>query len=269
MRFCDLFKRNWKEIKPRLEYEGNCYVRDYFRRKDKLSLEGGYKITEYLEWVRRTTIPAGKRLPYHRKNLEEILYILQGEGVIQVGEETYEIKSWDAVYIPTETSHTIYPTVEKQPLIYMEYAIRTPPNADEIHITEASMDEKVESNICIERWTTKNAKPGHNGTCWTYPVFTRDMMQYLLFATMMSVPEVLGYHRHNTEAVYYIDSGIGFIKIGGEELEVQPGDAIYIPSGIAHRCGTSLEEQALNVFCQGVAIPYDADVWVEEDLPDR
>ena len=263
-----MFKRNWREIKSRSAYKGTCYVRDYFRRKDKLSLEGGYKITEYLEWVRRVTIPAGKKLPYQKQNLEKILYILQGEGAIQVGMEKRKIKVWDAIYIPTETPHTIYSTVENQPLIYMDYAVRTPPDAEEIKTEEISMDEKVESKVQVERWCEKKAKPGHNGTCWTYSVFTRDMMQYLLFATMMSVPGVLGYHRHNTEAIYYVESGVGFIKVGGEEMEIQAGDAIYIPNGVAHRCRTTIEEQPLNVFCVGVAIPYDAEVWVIEDLPD-
>jgi hypothetical protein len=28
-----LFKRNWREIEPRLEYKRTCYLRDFFRRK--------------------------------------------------------------------------------------------------------------------------------------------------------------------------------------------------------------------------------------------
>jgi len=57
----------WRDIKTKLAYEGNCYVRDYFRRRDKPSLEGGYKVTEYLEWFRRTTIPNGKKLHTTRR----------------------------------------------------------------------------------------------------------------------------------------------------------------------------------------------------------
>ena len=263
-----MFKRNWREIEPRLEYKGTCYVRDFFRRKDKLALEGGFKVTEYLEWVRRTTIPAGKKLLYHKQNLDEALYILQGEGAIQVGEEIREIKAWDAVYIPTETPHTVYSTVDNQPLIYMDYAVRTPPDAEEIRIEETSIEEDVKSSVRVGRWSAQKGKPGHNGTCWTYSIFTRNMMQYLLFATMMSVPRTLGYHRHNTEAIYYVESGAGFIKVGGQEAEIQAGDAIYIPNSVAHRCTSTLKDQPLNVFCLGVAIPYDAQVWTEEDLPD-
>ena len=263
-----MFKRNWREIKPIYEYEGSCLSRYYFRRKDLLSLEGGYKVTEYLEWVRHITILTGKRLPYKRQNIEEILYILQGNGIIQVGDKKHEICAQDAVYIPPETPHTIYPTVEAQPLIYMNYGIRTPPEAEEVRRVTVSIDEKVDSNVRVERWTTKETSTGHNGTCRAYSLFTRDQMRYLLFGTMMTVPHVLGYHRHNSEAIYFIVSGMGFIKVAGEEQEVQDGDAVYIPPCIAHRCRTSLEGQPLNVFCQGVAVPYDAELWTIEDLPD-
>ena len=92
-------------------------------------------------------------------------------------------------------------------------------------------------------------------------------MKYILFATMMSVPKELGYHRHNTESIYYIYSGRGFVAVGGEEVSVMPGDAIYIPEGVPHNCRTTLNEQPLNILCLGIAIPYNAQVTVEENLP--
>ncbi|MCW4020959.1 MAG: cupin domain-containing protein [Candidatus Bathyarchaeota archaeon] len=263
-----MFKRNWKEIEPRLAYDETCYVRDYFRRKDQLSFEGGYKVTHHIEWVRRTAIRPGKRLPYRKQNLEEVIYILQGEGIVQAGEKKHNIKAWDTIYIPPETPHTLYSTVENQPLIYMDYAVRTPPDAGEIQINEASMDEKVESDVHVRRWTAIRSQLKHNNTCWVHTIFGKDTMKYIHSASIMTVPEVLGYHRHNTETTYYIDSGAGFMKQGGEEAAVQAGDAVYNPPQAAHRCWSSLKEQPLNVFCLGVAVPYDAQTWVEEDLPD-
>ncbi|RLI21085.1 hypothetical protein DRO47_04145 [Candidatus Bathyarchaeota archaeon] len=62
----------------------------------------------------------------------------------------------------------------------MDYGVRAPPEAKEIHVEKVSVGEKVKANIRIERWTTKECKPGHNGTCWIYGVFTRDMMKYVL-----------------------------------------------------------------------------------------
>lgn len=261
-----MFKRNWREIVPRLDFKETCYVRDFFRRKDMLSLEGGYKVTQYIEWVRRTTIPPNKKLPYHRQNLEQVLYILQGEGVIQIGNTKNDIITGDSVYIPNEIPHTIYSIIDEQPLVYMDYAVRTPPESDEIRIEYPKVKEE-KSDLKVKRWSDSKCESGHNDTCWTYPIFGREEMKYILFATMMSVPKVLGYHRHNTEAIYYVESGFGSIKVGGEDVDIRDGDSIYIPNGVAHRCESKLEDQPLNVFCFGVAIPYSAQVWVEEDLP--
>ncbi|MGQ9781117.1 MAG: cupin domain-containing protein [Nitrososphaeria archaeon] len=263
-----MFKRNWREIKPISEYDGSCLSRYFFRRKDQLSLEGGYKVTEYLEWVRHVTIPTDKRTPYKKQNIEEILYILQGDGLIQSGDDKYRVSAQDAVYIPSETSYTIHPTIDAQPLIYMNYGIRTPPDAREVNVMLSPVDNKPSSNILVERWTEKKTISGHSGTCQLYPIFTRSQMKYLLFATLMAVPKDLGYHRHNTEAIYFISSGMGSVKVAGEEAEVRDGDAVYIPPGIAHKCKPTVEGHPLNVFCQGVAVPYDAEVWTIEDLPD-
>ena len=264
-----MFKRNWDEIEPREEYNGMCFVRDYFRRKDKPKLAGGLKITEYLEWVRHSTIPADKELQYHRKNVEEMLFVLQGEGILKVGDALLNIRSNDVIYVPSWTPHSIRSSVCHQPLLTLEYAVRDPVNADEIRIEEVSGQEKGRYDVIVDRWTVKGFISEHHGTCWSWPTIRRESMKYLLFGTMMSVPDELEYHRHNTEAIYYIDSGRGNVTVGGEEVSVRPGDAIYIPDGVPHKCRNVLKEQPLNVFCVGVAIPYDSNVWVEEDIPNK
>jgi len=264
-----MFKRNWDEIEPRDEYNETCFVRDYFRRKDKPDLEGGLKITTYLEWIRHSTIPADNELLYHRKNIEEMLFILQGEGILKVGDDLLDIRSNDVIYIPPQTPHSLRSNIRHQPLLILEYAVRDPLYAEEIHVEEVSREEKGKYDVIVDRWTVKDVISEHHGTCWSWPTIRRESMKYLLFGTMMSVPGELGYHRHNTEAIYYIDSGRGYVTVGGEEVSVRPGDAIYIPNGVPHKCRTTLKEQPLNVFCVGVAIPYDSPVWVEEDLPTK
>ncbi|HDN62934.1 MAG TPA: hypothetical protein ENF56_03120 [Candidatus Bathyarchaeota archaeon] len=41
--------------------------------------------------------------------------MVQGGGIVQVGKEKYKIKTWDTVYIPPETPHTVYSTINNQP----------------------------------------------------------------------------------------------------------------------------------------------------------
>jgi mannose-6-phosphate isomerase-like protein (cupin superfamily) len=261
-----MFKRNWDEIIPREEYKGTAFIRDYFRRRDKPELEGGFKITQYLEWVRHTTVTSNGGIAYHRTNVEEILYILQGEGVLKISDKLFEISPGNVIYIPSNAPHSIRSKIPHQPLIFLEYGVRDPVDSD-IQIELLTNEEKGHYNAIIDRWMNKDYVPNHNDTCWSWPTLQKKSMKYLLFATMMSVPDKLSYHRHNSEAIYFIDSGRGYVTVAGEEVLVRPGDAIYMPSEVPHMCRTILKEQPLNVFCVGVATPYNTDVWVENGLP--
>ncbi|MBC7091776.1 MAG: cupin domain-containing protein [Nitrososphaeria archaeon] len=262
-----MYKRNWRDIEPIIENDGNSFARYYFRRNDLLELEGGIKVAKYWEWVKYVTIPWNKRPSYKGLNLEKILFMLQGWGVIQSNQNILEVKAHDTVYVPPGTEYTLCSKVEEQPIIFMEYCVRAPPDSKEVKAIE-STSEYSRNKILIEQWSSRKPKPGHEGTCYSYSIFTREQMKYFLFASMMCVPKVLGYHSHNSEAIYFIVSGKGRVKVAGEETEVCEGDAIYIPPRMAHRCYNLLQDQPLNVFCQGIADPYDAKVTTLENLPD-
>ncbi len=45
--------------------------------------------------------------PHRHRQLEEIYYILEGQGVMTVGDEEREVRAGDAIYIPREHRHTL------------------------------------------------------------------------------------------------------------------------------------------------------------------
>ena len=49
----------------------------------------------------------GQSTPHHHKVIEEIYYILDGEGLLRVGDEEYRIKQGTIAYIPPEVIHTL------------------------------------------------------------------------------------------------------------------------------------------------------------------
>ena len=51
--------------------------------------------------------PGAVVTPHHHRQLEEIYYIVEGRGVMQVGEEEREVGAGDAVYIPRGRRHTL------------------------------------------------------------------------------------------------------------------------------------------------------------------
>ncbi len=54
------------------------------------------------------TVPPGVQTLLHRHNRsEEVYHILDGRGLMSLGEEHFEVKPGDSIYIPPRTPHRI------------------------------------------------------------------------------------------------------------------------------------------------------------------
>jgi mannose-6-phosphate isomerase-like protein (cupin superfamily) len=51
--------------------------------------------------------PGASVTPHHHEVLEEIYYVLEGAGVMTIGDERREVAAGDAVYIPKHCRHTL------------------------------------------------------------------------------------------------------------------------------------------------------------------
>lgn len=72
-------------------------------------------------------------------------------------------------------------------------------------------------------------------------------------------------HYHpNTEEIYYITHGRGRIRIEGETVEVNPGDAIAIPAGLKHKIWNTGRE-TLRLLCCCVPAYENADTVITEN----
>ena len=71
-------------------------------------------------------------------------------------------------------------------------------------------------------------------------------------------------HYHaRTEEIYYLTHGTGRIRIGGEEREVGPGDAIAIPPGARHKLWNTGAEPLRLLCCCAPAYEHD-DTFITE-----
>ncbi|MFL6216637.1 MAG: cupin domain-containing protein [Blastocatellia bacterium] len=53
-------------------------------------------------------LPPGHAVtPHHHRQIEEIYYIVEGRGVMTVGNEQQEVAAGDAVYVPRGQRHTL------------------------------------------------------------------------------------------------------------------------------------------------------------------
>jgi len=53
-------------------------------------------------------VKPGKTSYLHKLKTSEVYYILEGEGVMQIGEESEKVHSGQAVYIPPNTTQSIH-----------------------------------------------------------------------------------------------------------------------------------------------------------------
>ena len=75
-------------------------------------------------------------------------------------------------------------------------------------------------------------------------VMTSHFLQSIEFFAWAYLPagNVLEEHVDEVEEIYFILSGGGMMKVGDEEREVKPGDAIWIPAGDPHRLINTTKE---------------------------
>ena len=60
-----------------------------------------------MEFFAYALLPSGNELEEHIDPLEEIYFILQGGGLMRVGDEVCEVKAGDAVWIPAGDRHSL------------------------------------------------------------------------------------------------------------------------------------------------------------------
>ena len=56
-------------------------------------------------FMRRFRIRPGGSMPRHKNQVEHVQYVLQGRARIGIGDEEYEVKAGDAIYIPAGAPH--------------------------------------------------------------------------------------------------------------------------------------------------------------------
>jgi mannose-6-phosphate isomerase-like protein (cupin superfamily) len=69
-------------------------------------------------WV--TVEPGGRQIPHHHPEIQ-IYVIVQGGGLMRVGDETAEVSTGDLIYIPSDQIHGIENNSD-QPLHYISAA---------------------------------------------------------------------------------------------------------------------------------------------------
>ena len=75
------------------------------------------RILREIGFLAIANLEKGKTIESHRDPMEEIYFVLSGEGEMSVDEETRHVRPGDATWIPAGSAHSLTNTSEKDLLI--------------------------------------------------------------------------------------------------------------------------------------------------------
>lgn len=98
-------------------------LRDHVKNRNKTVLRDTYYLispdnsaSRRLTLGNTTIYPTGSTTGHAHDDIEEVYFVVSGEGRMVVGDEEYPIKAGDALYVPPSEFHTTFQS-GNQPLV--------------------------------------------------------------------------------------------------------------------------------------------------------
>jgi len=201
-------------------------------------------------------------LMHKHESMEEIYYILKGEGVLCVGEGSYKVGKGSYLEIPKNTPHMLS-NLGQGILEHLVFAC-PPFNPDDVHMVD------FEANPAIEVLDNRREAVEAQDGAIVYELDdmeTRSRRRFGLASGVLpkgkrAIPH---YHRRADEVYYVIDGG-GNINLNGSRSMVIPGMVVFVPRGVVH--GLESSNEALEVLCLSCPDYDDGDMFVPERVLD-
>ena len=109
--------------KPLIDAHGESALYQIFWQEDASGKVFGAKKPEGMksfEHFARITLRPGDTNNLHtHKDAEQVYFVMQGEGVIHVGEERENVSAGDVVFLPAKVQHGFFNTGDKQAIVYL------------------------------------------------------------------------------------------------------------------------------------------------------
>ena len=111
--------RSIEDVEPVVEHNGTVPVWWMIKSREfKDITEGGF-----LELVNEFEVAGGGYVEPHSHPTHEFYYVLNGRGIMQIGDEEREIRQGDLVHIPPDVVHTLRPVSDHAPIHCFCFAI--------------------------------------------------------------------------------------------------------------------------------------------------
>ena len=111
-----------KDSVPVIEHNGTVPIWDLLPPDElRQKTEGGF-----LELICEMHVVAGGKMGTHSHPTHEYYYIVDGDGVMEVADETREVHAGELIYIPPDLTHALWPSTEDGTLRVLVFAIGLP-----------------------------------------------------------------------------------------------------------------------------------------------
>ena len=144
---------------------------------------------------------------------DEVLYVVRGSGVAEVGGERVDLAHGTALFVRHGTTWRI---AEAGGLEILSVLVREPLPEDSTHAVVAVDDAE--------------AGDATAGRQFRLLVPTATATQFVGYIPVGRAPD----HFHKYDEVVYVLDGEGAVHIDGETAPLRPGSCVHLPAGLVH-----------------------------------
>lgn len=200
--------------------------------------QGGIKYTEYLD---RSTmslglydLPPGAIDPHTPHRLDEVIYVVQGEADLRLGDEVFPVGPGSVAYVRAGVSHSFE-------------NIRS-------YIRSLVLFSKVPSNEDNDPWTLSNLEEVLERRSASSNVWEQFVTQSTLRFGMYMLPERLDGDSpltHTFDEINIVVNGSGVFRIEQEDIAIGSGSIMFVEAGLAHSFHSLEEDIDVLIFWDG------------------
>lgn len=109
--------------KPLIDAHGESAMYQIFWQEDDSGKIFNAKKPEGMKsfehFARITLQPGDTNNMHSHKDAEQVYFVMQGEGEVQVGEEREKVRAGDVIFLPVNVPHGFYNTGDKVAVVYL------------------------------------------------------------------------------------------------------------------------------------------------------
>jgi mannose-6-phosphate isomerase-like protein (cupin superfamily) len=227
--------RNWMNCPSRITH--GYMIERVVLTKGKAGEEGA--IMKHIDSFSRAYLESYcTSTPATHDNIQEVFYIVNGEGVFKAGDEARRVTEGDGVIVPPGVPHFLKNELD-EPLEFL--------------ILVESVEDGVETlkEAVFRNYRESSIGQGH----WNHLVhnlFVQDdglVKLHSVLVVRMEAMQVADTHGHNaeTDEIWYMMRGSGLHVVNREVCRQKPGDAVPVAPSTGH-CLINDTDQPLQIF---------------------